>query len=218
MSVYARSDLAAVTVSEAHGGCGQTHSRPAPGGIASAVWHLDCAVCSDHLRHDPHWSVTAVDVPETYDETRARDDFDKRGAKDRDLLRDLALAKIAGLDIPETLRRQLSGIPAHIPGELICPSGHPSAPGQKFCGECGSVMSAAVAKGALPAAQEAVEPPGDDGGDRKPRRLRDARLDELQALARDKGLDDSGTRSDLISRLSDAGVTNNDLAALTVAA
>ena len=52
---------------------------------------------------------------------------------------------------------------------------------------------------------------------RKPRRLRDARLDELQALARARDVDESGTRPELISRLSAAGVTSNDLARLPVA-
>ena len=78
-------------------------------------------------------------------------------------------------------------------------------------------MHASSAKAALPAAQKAAEPPAPAAG-QKLRRLRDARLDELQALARNAGLDESGTNAMLVARLSAAGVTSNDLAALLVAA
>jgi len=224
MSLWARSDLASVTVSAAHGGCGTVHIRPAPGGNPVQPWRLDCAGgCEDHLRHDDHWKSTSAEIPETYDEKLAREDFDKRGAKDKDAILALALARIAGIDaseLPESLTRMISGKPLHIPvaGQMECPSGHVNQPGHKFCAECGQPMSGLVAKASLPAAEPAVEPPADAGGDRRPRRLRDARLDELQALAQARGIDGSGTRPDLIKRLSAAGVTSNDLARITVAA
>ena len=162
-----------------------------------------------------------MEVPETHDETKARENFEKRGAKDKDAILTLALARLAGIEsseLPESLTRMISGVPAHVPGQMVCPSGHANPPGKAFCGDCGAPMHGSPAQAALPAAvQKAAEPPPATGPV-KPRRLRDARLDELQALARNASIEPEGTRADLIARLAAAGVTNNDLAALLVAA
>jgi hypothetical protein len=215
MTVYARNDLASTTISEAHGGCGNVHTRPAPGGNPVAVWSLTCAQCEDHLRHNAdQWSTTAAEIPETHDETKGRENFEKRGAKDRDNLMMILMAKAAGVEIPESMARMISGVPGHVPAELECPQGHGQPAGRKFCAECGSPMRGTAAAAALESPHKPDQAPA--GG--KPRRLRDARLDELQALARSRTLDASGTRADLISRLSAAGVTSNDLAAVSVAA
>ncbi len=220
MSVYARSDLASVTVSAAHGGCGEVHVRPAPGGVPVQPWALDCDVCSDYLRSDSHWAVTPSEIPETHDETKSREDFEKRGAKDKDAVLTLALARLAGIpagELPESLTRMISGAPLHVPvvtAQLECPSGHAQPAGQKFCGECGSPMSAPVSKAALGASQAPSEPsadlPGREGR-AKPPRLRDARLDQLQALARARGVSDKGNRADLIERLKADGAVGADL-------
>jgi hypothetical protein len=213
MSVFARSDLASVSVSAAHGGCGEVHTRPAPGGIPVQPWRLDCETCANYLRSDPHWSVTSAEIPETHDEGKSREDFEKRGAKDKDAILTLALARLAGIpssELPESLTRMISGRPAHIPGVLECPAGHGNPAGQKFCGQCGDPMSGLVPQASLPA-PPAERPAGSRG--QRPRRLREARLDELQALARGQGLSVAGTRADLISRLAGAGVTSAALAA-----
>jgi hypothetical protein len=219
MTIWARSDLAAVTVSVAHGGCGVTHHRPAPGGVPVQPWKLDCDVCEDHLRHDAHWSVTPSEIPETHDEKVSREDFEKRGAKDKDAILTLALARLAGIDsseLPESLTRMISGAPLHVPiqGQMECPNGHGQPGGAKFCSQCGSPMSAPVTKAALNGPERRAEPPASvpspPQGPR-PQRLRDARLDVLQALARSRGLDEAGTRPDLISRLAGAGITSSDL-------
>ena len=53
MSVWARSDVASITVSKGHKGCGQIHVRPAPGGRPVDVWQLDCpGGCEEFLRTD----------------------------------------------------------------------------------------------------------------------------------------------------------------------
>jgi hypothetical protein len=213
MTVYARNDLAAVTISEAHGGCNQAHARPAPGGVPAATWELHCDKCEDFLRHDPLWSVTAVEIPETYDETRARENFEKRGMRDKDAILTLALARLAGIgqdELPDSLTRMISGVPAHVPAEMECPQGHGQPAGRKFCAECGSPMHGTAAAVAIGQPAKPAAAPR--------RRLRDARLDELQALARERLLDPGGTRAELIARLSEAGVTSNDLAAAGAAA
>ena len=224
MTLFARSDLASVTVSAAHGGCTQVHVRPAPGGNPAPVWKLDCVQCEAHLRSDPLWSPTLSEVPETPDETNAREDFDKRGAFDRDAVMAMAMAKLANIELPETLRRPLTGLAPHVPmitGLMECDAGHPNEPGMKFCGECGIPLRAPAkracpdghevaagmrfcgecgkpAEGAVPALEAVPEAPAAPS---QPKRLRDMRADDLKALARDKGLDDSGSRADLIGRL-----------------
>lgn len=221
MSLWARSDLAAVTISAAHGGCAKTHSRPAPGGVPDPVWQLDCVGgCEDHLRHDPHWSSTAVEIPETYDETKAREKNEKSGKLDRENQLAAAMIELAKLgSLPEAIGQALASIAGGIPalaGLLECPDGHAQPAGQKFCGECAAPMRATAAQIALPAPVRAAEPTADSGTVKLPK-LREARLEELQALARMRNLDDEGTRKVLIARLAAAGVTSNDYAALVAA-
>lgn len=216
MTVYARSDIAAVTISAAHGGCNKTHSRPVTGGAPVHPWQLDCPPCEDHLRHDPHWSATASEIPETHDETKAREDFDRRGARDKDAIMTLALARLAGIaasELPESLTRMVSGAPLHVPvqGQVECPAGHAQAPGHKFCGECGQPMSGPPAAALAAVPQEPAASPPAATADQAPvkvSRLRDANLGTLRSLARGNSLDDSGTRAELITRLSENGVTS----------
>jgi hypothetical protein len=83
----------------------------------------------------------------------------------------------------------------------LCFSGHQNPAGSQFCSTCGISIAQEP-----PAAQEpaqdvpGVSPPAPG----RPRRLRDERLDVLQKMARDAGLDDSGSRADLIGRLKPA--------------
>jgi hypothetical protein len=83
MTVYARSDVASVALSAAHGGCGKSHSRPAPGGEPVEVWGLTCPSCEDHLRSDSLWSSTATSIPETPDEVASREANEKRTSREQ---------------------------------------------------------------------------------------------------------------------------------------
>ena len=195
------------------------------------MWNLQCEPCCAYLRKvsDPLWSPTISEVPETPDELNAREDFQKRGAIDRDQVMALAMAKLAGVELPDTMRRPISGLAPHLPtivGEIECTAGHPNEPGSKFCAECGSPMRDAVllcpdghavgvkakfcaecgksmtpAPPALEAAPEPPASPDPPAAPSQPKRLRDMRASDLQKMARDKGLDDSGSRADLIGRL-----------------
>jgi hypothetical protein len=118
-----------------------THSRPAPGGKPADLWALTCdGGCEDFLRSDPLWSSTIAEIPETPDESITREDWSKRGAADQQYVTAMALAKMAGVDIPESLTRVLSGRAPAVAGMMECGNGHASAPGSKFCGECGEAM------------------------------------------------------------------------------
>lgn len=99
MTVYARSDVCAVVISKTHGGCGDAHARPAD----SKEWALTChGGCEDYLRHDPLWSATPQNVPETPDEVDMRLDSEKRGKLAQERQTAEALEHLA--DLPAALR------------------------------------------------------------------------------------------------------------------
>lgn len=140
MTVYARSDVMHVTVSRAHGGCGEPHSRPVRNGAPDKLWKLSCPQCQQFLASDPLWSGTLADVPDTPDEVLARDNVQKTTMKSRDDLMALAVAKLAGLPVAEFL----TGVVAQTAdqGVMLCGDGHENVPSAKFCGECGVKLHA----------------------------------------------------------------------------
>lgn len=238
MTLYARSDLAYVIVPAPSGGCGSPHRRPVENGAPAKLWPLECpGQCEEFLRKSDasghQWSATLSEIPETHDERVSREDFDKRGARDKDQVLALALAKLAGVELPESMLRPITGnlpkamalmeCPSGHPGKpgakfcavcgepmqqpvnalpaapVLCPEGHQNAPGGKFCATCGSAMAPET-----PQAQDASRghtPPGGPGPAARKVRLRDMRLEDLQAVARERGVDPDGTRMDLIGRL-----------------
>ena len=195
MTVYSRSDVAAISISQAHGGCGVSHSRPVVQGAPAKLWALTCVQCEDHLRNDPLWSGTVADIPEPRDAESAREDYEKRGANDIQTMMALALTRMTGGEVPDTVARMIDGSKLHLPAQVkvLCPPhGHANPPGVKFCGECAAPMRDAAPAGALPPA-----PPTPDLADLHPQKLR--------KMCREKGLDDSGTRPEMLARLEEAG-------------
>jgi len=219
MTVYPPSSHHMVTVSAGgHGGCGQVHSRPVENGAPVKIWALDCPQCENHLRSDTSWATTLSEIPETYDEKLAREDFDKRGARDKDQVLALALAKLAGVELPESMLRPITGNLPKAIALMECPAGHPGKPGAKFCAECGQPMQQPV--NALPAAP-ALCPEGhasaasarfcatcgtsmetaqdEDGtGDADLTRLH---WKTLERLCKERGLDATGSKPELVARL-----------------
>jgi hypothetical protein len=231
MTIYARNDLAYVHLSDAHGGCGQAHRRPVEHGAPVKQWQLTCAQCEVFLSKDDQWATSLADLPETPDEAKGREDFQKRGATDRDNVLALAMAKLAGVELPQTIRQAISGASPALPaiaGKMVCEAGHDADPGSKFCAECGRPMRrpavaacpnghqvgaeakfcAECGSGVSPAAAvtPAIEPPApraaaprSTGPRVKP--LKDWRLEDLRAEAQRRGLDDSGTRVEVLERI-----------------
>lgn len=152
MTVYARSDIAAVTVGRSHGGCGVVHSRPVVNGAPARTWGLTCPPCEAHLTHDPAWSGTLADVPSTPDEDLARESAVKKTISSRDDIMALALAKIAGLPVAEYLTGMVGK--AVDSGTVLCNRGHENFPQSKFCGECGAPLGEVIA---LPATQSTTD-------------------------------------------------------------
>jgi len=172
------------------------------------MWALTCAQCEDHLRSDDKWSTTVSEIPETHDETTAREDYETRGAKDRDYIQALALAKIAGVAIPESLQRVLSGAMAHVPGQLLCPDGHANPAGKKFCGDCGQPMHGEPPAAAAIEGPEVTFPlnltPRDELGDMQ-QDLASLNIRQLRAAAAAQGLPQRGSKAELLERLQAAG-------------
>ena len=191
MTVYSASSLMAVNLSEAHGGCGSPHSRPVRNGAPDKIWKLDCVMCENHLRNDDLWSTSIAEIPETFDEKNEREDYERRGANDIQTMMALALTKLTGGEVPDTITRMIDGSRAHIPNQVkvLCPPyGHANPPGMKFCGECGTPMHDAAPAGSIP-----PPAPAPDLADLHPQKLR--------KMCREQGLDDSGTRPEMIARL-----------------
>jgi hypothetical protein len=212
--LYAPSDFVSVNVSAENHGCGTVHFRPLDeDGNPVKLWTLDCVPCEDFLRKtDSRWATTPVDIAETYDEKLARERSEKAGKMDRErqLAESLiALAPLGQLPaaLAQLLQPLLAATPGAIAGQVVCPQGHSQIGGQAFCGACGSPMHGVPQDKAITAAPAA----GAKAPAGKLPRFRDARLDEYQALARDRSIDDSGSRSDLLNRLSARGVTAADL-------
>jgi hypothetical protein len=157
MTIYAPSDFASVIVpaDDEHRGCGQAHARPSgPDGLPVHPWALSCADgCEEWLiANDDRWSKSVRDIPPTYDERLDGERLDRIGSQQKDSLLVLAMSRMAGLtqaDIPPALTRMLSGLPAHVPGIIMCANGHDNTPGSRFCRECGSQMSRPAAAGEL---------------------------------------------------------------------
>jgi hypothetical protein len=222
ITLYSRNDVQWENVGPAHSGCGVTHLRPRNSdGTPVKLWALTCEQCEDHLRTSDRWASTISEIPETPDEIKVREDYEKRGAHDRDYIQAMALAKIAGVEIPDALQRVVTGDPAHIPaitGTMVCQNGHDCAPGSKFCSDCGSPMRkppglscpeghpvgagakfCAECGSSVAAAIEAPAGEPENGARKKP--LKDWRLTDLKARARELGLDDTGTRPEVLARV-----------------
>lgn len=108
MVVFARSDVQNVTISPDHGGCGQLHERPVDeAGRPVAVWALTCHQgCENILRSDPLWAGTLRDVPETPDETAARQAGSEYGYRSQQQATAHALDQLSQLgDLPAALAR-----------------------------------------------------------------------------------------------------------------
>ena len=214
MHLYARSDLVHVYVSEAHGGCGAEggHSRPVENGAPAKIWDLarQCIKCCDHLRHNAdQWSTTLAEQPETYDGRLIRERDEKMGKLDRENQLAEALISLQNLgQLPAAFAQvvaSITGTPANaVAGQTVCPQGHDNSAGHKFCAECGAPMHAAGPAIEAPQAQDTSRghtPPGEPEPAARKVRMRDMRLEDLQALARQRGVDAEGTRMDLIGRL-----------------
>jgi len=216
MTLYARSDLASISIPATSGGCNSTHSRPVVKGAPAKVWKLECAPCESVLRGDAkpkklvyetdkrtgqtirqarvpdasdQWSSTPDTVPLTPDEERTNAVRQERGSQQIQLLQALAALRATGIDVPDDAMWLMEReLPAEIlKGTMVCANGHDNPSGLKFCGECGMSMAA---RGAIGGSGE--EPAVD---------LSRLHPQTLRKMCRDRQLPDKGRKDELISRL-----------------
>lgn len=212
MSLYARSDLMSVSIPSTSGGCGKTHSRPVNKGSVARVWKLDCPPCEAYLKgdhkpkiirqsggdknkgiaprmehvadSDPHWSSTPETIPATPDEERIHTVRAELGKEQLKMLEAFAAATAAGLEIPREAMYVLEKNfdPRILKGNVVCLDGHDNPAGAKFCQECGADMKlrAAVEENSYEKMSVA----------------------QLKQLCKDEGLPTSGTKAQLVERLS----------------
>jgi hypothetical protein len=173
MTVYARSDVAAVTISAAHGGCGSVHSRPVVAGAPARIWSLTCHDgCEDVLRRDSLWAATPNTIPETPDETAIREDSEKRGQIEQAQTTTAALQDLAKLgDLPQVLSQFMAYVSGQQPQltnddstVLLCKHGHRNVSSASFCTDCGTSLKDPVSSERgkeIAAPSESVEIPED---------------------------------------------------------
>lgn len=227
MTVYARSDVSAVSISKDHGGCGEIHSRPVVEGAPAKIWALTChAGCENFLRSDPLWSGTVHTIPETPDETARRTDIEKRGQVEQQTSMAQALSDLAKLGALPGVLAQLMG---HLnPGadkveavtveqELrVCRNGHMNQQHVKFCGECGANMLDAVNKQptaalsssetAAPAETGVTVTPAEPQAETVTEDLESKSLVELRDIARGLGAEIARSKAEQIDNILKARV------------
>ena len=223
--LYARSDVAGITVPIASGGCGIFHGRPVVKGAPVKTFRLDCPPCESYLKGDrkpkilkyqinaqtgqavrqeriadadPMWSSTPDTIPQTPDEERTSKTRTERGRMQIEMLQALAAIRATGINVPaEALYLLESELPEGIlKGTVVCANGHDSPAGLKFCGECGVSMAARAAIG-----PEAVEILQEMHAEEAAVDLARLHPQTLKKMCRAAGKSDKGSKDDLIGRL-----------------
>lgn len=228
MTIYARSDVCAVSISKDHGGCGETHSRPVIEGAPAKQWALTCnAGCEDHLRATSLWATTPETIPETPDETNIRLDVERRAdvehrrhleesadrsAKQGEQLADALqnLPNAMGSQIAQAILLALKG--GDVSNATVkCTNGHDNLSAAKFCAECGANMKQSEPEGkSLPeTASKQAESSADPGVDLANLDPETTKLAELKEIAQQVGAPTARSKAEQISLIQQA-VQQND--------
>jgi len=216
VTVYARSDVLHVALSDDHGGCGQSHTRPVVNGAPIKTWALECPACEIYLKTDVLWAGMPSEVPETPDEEKIRLDEERRGQRDAIGAQAQALQQIANL--PDGMATAFAqafadamirigvgsghplGLPAAPTATVTCPSGHEVEHTAKFCAECGIEMlpPARIVNGDVVTRDEPLDTivPTDD--------LETKGLAELRTIAKNLGVKSTNSRDKQIELIRDA--------------
>lgn len=209
MSVFARSDISAVSISPANGGCGKTHSRPVADGAPATVWQLTCPACENFLRSDPCWSVSPSQVPETPDEEALREDREKRGALEQQNAVNASLEQMAKLgQLPEIMAKFLEFART---GAVSAPAVAAEPEAEVVDGELASKQletesTETADEGSSTEPEKTAEQlvtDGDQDGDGKlsEDELNKMSAKDVKAYADSQGVDNSGTKAQVIERL-----------------
>lgn len=142
---------------------------------------------------DPGSSTSPDAVPLTPDEERTDTTRRERGRIQLETLQALAAARASGLNIPAEamwlLEKELP--PGVLRGTVVCANSHDVPAGSAFCPQCGVSM----------AVKAAIGGGGEEGPAEPAADLARLHPQTLKKLCRERGLDDAGSKDDLIARL-----------------
>lgn len=226
MTLYARSDVCSIAIPVSSGGCGEQHRRPTEkNGSLKKVWGLNCPQCEAYLRgdakrkvirvtggdknkgvagrmehvpdSDPLWSNTPEGIPPTPDEEGVHAKRAEVGHEQLRMIEALAAARNAGMAIPQEawwlLEKNLD--PKLLQGTLLCSQGHENRADASFCTHCGEKLREN---------EPEPEPFQDEetSGEEPVLDLTKLHGQTLKKMCRERGLPDTGSKEDLIARLS----------------
>jgi len=206
MTLHARSDLVSVAVSKDHGGCGATHTRPVTHGSPVKVWVLSCPACENHLRGDPNWAVDPEEIPETPDEVRLRESQEKRGEKNIASSLQASIASLASSQegmqkLMAIMTTALAGVNPEVTKAIASLTGSPTE--ESPVGATNDNPTGVASPNRTQVAGVRVVEDGDPRDDQPD--LSKLTVKDLRALAKDRGVADTGNRAQLIERLTQAG-------------
>lgn len=216
MTVYGRSDIMSVAVSQHHGGCGAVHSRPVTHGSPVKIWALSCHPCEDYLRSDPHWVTDTEEIPETPDEVRVREQMEKKGesrrlATQEELITRLASSQEGTQKLMTMFAAALAGSNPEMAKMLASLAAAPTMSTETVAKAAEQEVLAATPDGINAQRTELGLEPFlfDDGltvlkqAAQEMPDLSKLQLKDLRALAKSRSLDSTGNRDQLIARLND---------------
>lgn len=208
MTVYARSDVVCVALSKEHGGCGATHTRPVTHGSPMKVWGLDCLSCEDHLRHDPHWATSPMEIPETPDEIRIREEQEKRGEQTQKANMENAVASLAATadGFQKLMAMMFASNPDMMANMTKMMEAANAGATSSSMDNAAEMLAASPTMENVNAHREAVglAPFVTEPAKLTAEELSSFTVKDLKAAARDRGLPDTGTRAELIERIAAA--------------
>lgn len=210
MTLFARSDVMSVALSRDHGGCGATHSRPVTHGSPAKVWALSCPACENHLRKDPHWAADTEEIPETPDEAKLRELQEKRGEKNIAASLQTSIASLASSQegmqkLMAIMTTALAGINPEVTKALTALTSSPEEPPVGATKDNPTGVASPNRTQVSSVTSEAAELVPDLLEDDEPVNLSKLTVKDLRALARDRGVADTGNRAQLLERLTQAG-------------
>lgn len=218
-ALYARSDLCAINIPSASGGCGRNggHTRPVIKGAPVKVWKLECPQCESVLKgdrkqkilryhvnpqtgqavrqeripdSDDRWSSTPDTIPLTPDEERTNKTRSERGSMQIQMLQALAAIRATGVQVPaEAMWLLEREIPAGVLQGTVLCANNHDVPAGLKY--CGECGISMAARGAIDAAPESapVIP------------LDSLHVATLRKMCRERKLPDNGSKEALIGRI-----------------
>lgn len=184
MSAFARSDVMYVAVSQYDGGCGEPHARPVTEGAPDKVWELSCPQCIKSLRSHPLWAGSQDEIPETQEEVSRREAAEKKNSINAADAQTAVMAEISKLG--PNMEKNSDALFALVQMLVADKLAKDEA-------------SAPVVPGTV--VPDLVKDEGPPKLRIVPDHYEELHIAKLKKLARENGMDYSGTKAEVIARL-----------------